>query len=213
VHNIELAPGLRMGEVGAVNLSEDRRRKRGEESRGRISTAFIEIVGEGTVAPTATEIARRAKVGRRSVFRHFRDMDALYCEMTQHASCLLHRALKSAGTTEDIASRLAEMIHVRRCAYEQIMPFQIAAQAHRHQSIRLRVHLQNFADLQRTSVLQHLPQKLFEDRARTEAIDLALSFDTWVRLRREQQLSPEAAERVVVTTCAALLERCPAADL
>ena len=38
-----------------------------------------------------------------------------------------------------------------------------------------------------------------------EALDLALSFDTWIRLRQVQRLGRASGKRVVALTCGALL--------
>ena len=43
---------------------------------------MLELVAQGNLEPSADQIADIAKVGRRSVFRHFKDMDTLYREMT-----------------------------------------------------------------------------------------------------------------------------------
>jgi AcrR family transcriptional regulator len=45
--------------------------------------ALIDLVGEGVLQPTAQQVAARAKVGIRTVFRHFSDMDSLFAEIDE----------------------------------------------------------------------------------------------------------------------------------
>lgn len=51
-------------------------------TRQKIVDAFTGLVVEGQLTPTAEQVARRADVGLRTVFRHFDDMDALYREIS-----------------------------------------------------------------------------------------------------------------------------------
>ena len=60
----------------------DGRKHRSQKSQARIVNAMLELVAQGNLEPSADEIADIAKVGRRSVFRHFSDMDTLYREMS-----------------------------------------------------------------------------------------------------------------------------------
>ena len=55
----------------------DGRALRSERSRRPIVEALFALVGEGVLQPTAQQVADRAGVGIRTVFRHFEDMDAL----------------------------------------------------------------------------------------------------------------------------------------
>src|SRR5213076_1131404 len=84
-------PSDRSQDADDLAMSEvvDGRRKRGEDNRNRISQAFLSLVAEGVVAPTAEDVAHRAGVGLRSVFRHFTDMEALYREMAAHSQRLV----------------------------------------------------------------------------------------------------------------------------
>ena len=56
----------------------DGRLLRSERSRQLIIEAIIELVDEGFLIPTAQQVAERAGVGIRSVFRHFDDMDSIF---------------------------------------------------------------------------------------------------------------------------------------
>jgi AcrR family transcriptional regulator len=60
----------------------DGRRRRSQDSRARIVAAMLELTRQGEVSPSATAVAERAGVGLRSVFRHFKDMESLYQEMS-----------------------------------------------------------------------------------------------------------------------------------
>ena len=59
----------------------DGRVRRGVRSREAIVAALMELVGRGVLQPTMQEIAERAGVGVRSVFRHFSEMETLYRAM------------------------------------------------------------------------------------------------------------------------------------
>ncbi|MBT6422528.1 MAG: TetR family transcriptional regulator, partial [Porticoccaceae bacterium] len=56
----------------------DGRLLRSKKSRRLIIEAIIELIDEGFLIPTAQQVAERADVGIRSVFRHFDDMDDIF---------------------------------------------------------------------------------------------------------------------------------------
>jgi len=59
----------------------DGRRRRSADSRARIVAAMLELTRESALVPGAEQVALRAGVGLRTVFRHFQDMDSLYSEI------------------------------------------------------------------------------------------------------------------------------------
>ncbi|MBT5683609.1 MAG: TetR family transcriptional regulator, partial [Gammaproteobacteria bacterium] len=69
-------------DVNKINATTDGRKLRSEDSKRRIVSAMLELVREGRMAPTAEEVAKRAEVGLRTVFRRFKDMESLYAEMS-----------------------------------------------------------------------------------------------------------------------------------
>ena len=64
-----------------ITTTTDGRKLRSQDSKRRIVAAMLELVREGRIAPTAEEVANRAEVGLRTVFRRFKDMESLYAEM------------------------------------------------------------------------------------------------------------------------------------
>ncbi len=174
----------------------DGRRRRGQDSRDRIISAMLAFVREGEVAPGAERVAARAEVGLRTVFRHFRDMDSLYAEMSRTIEGELSDLVSQPLESRDEAGRLAEIISRRVEAYERIFPFKYASTAHRHRSDFLaRNHAQMGSHL-RQALAKDLPVACAEP-GRLEALDLLLSFEAWSRLRREQGLTREDALNVV----------------
>lgn len=183
----------------------DGRRRRGQDSRERIVAAMLDLMRGGEVAPGAERVAIRAEVGLRTVFRHFRDMDSLYAEMSRTIEGELADLASRPLESREEAGRLAEIISRRAEAYERIFPFKYASMAHRHRSDFLaRGHARMVSHL-RQALARDLPTACAEP-SRLEALDLLLSFEAWSRLRREQGLSREHAEAVVRTTAVALLK-------
>ena len=182
----------------------DGRRNRGEQSRRRIVAALMDLVREGVITPTAEAVAERADVGLRTVFRHFADMETLYREIAAEIDAVVGPAATTRLAGRDWRQRLAQGIELRTEVFERLMPFQLATAVHRHESPFLDGQQVEAAALQRSLLRHALPKAVAADKPRFEALDLLLSFDAWLRLRREQGLSRAAAKRVMLRAAEAL---------
>src|SRR5258706_10653951 len=172
--------------------SPDGRRRRPESSRDKIVAAMLTLVAEGQITPSADQVATRASVGLRSVFRHFKDMESLYAEMTARLSRQYEMWLVSFEST-DWRSQLAETIDRRVTTYEKLMPFKRAADAHRHESAAIQAeHVRTLGQM-RARLRSVLPEAITSDAQLFETLDLLLSIETWQRLRMEQGLSARKA--------------------
>ena len=188
----------------AKTQEPDGRRRRGLDSRDRIIAAMLDLMREGEVAPGAERVAARAEVGLRTVFRHFRDMDSLYAEMSRAIEGELADLIARPLEAHDEAGRLAEILARRAEVFERIFPFKHASGAHRHRSAFLeRGHARTVSVL-RDMLVRELPIAC-SDPVRREALDLLLSFEAWSRLRREQGLNRDGAMAVILEAAGALV--------
>lgn len=174
----------------------DGRRRRSQQSRDRIIAAMMALVEEGQISPIAEQVAERAQVGLRSVFRHFNDMDSLFAEMALRLSHQYQTALVPF-TSPDWKGRLAEAIDRRVAIYESLLPYKRAADAHRHSSAAIQTSHTQTSQLLRARLQQLLPPHLENDSHAFETLDFLLSMDSWQRLRLEQKLSVESARAIV----------------
>jgi len=175
----------------------DGRRRRSLDSRARIVAAMLELVHGGEVAPVAEQVAARAGVGLRTVFRQFKDMDSVYREMATVIEAELAEVLARPLSGETWREKLSDVIARRALAFERIAPFKRAANAHRHRSPFLEAHHARLTEASRSAVRGLLPTAVARDAAMVESLDLLLSYETWSRLRREQGLSPRRAREVL----------------
>jgi len=169
----------------------DGRRQRADASRRRIAQAMIELARAGEIAPSADLVAEHAGVGRRTVFRLFNDMEGLYREMHAVMVARLQPIFAPPLQGRTWRERLDELIARRAEAFEDMLPVKTAAEAHRHRSAFLQSGHRKLTQMQRQMLQTVLPPNLAAERL--EALDLALSFEAWRRLRQEQRLSPKQA--------------------
>lgn len=184
----------------------DGRRQRAQSSRARIVDAMLARIAAGDISPTAEAVASRAQVGLRTVFRHFRDMDSLYAEMGERMAAS-YADWDTPFAAPDWREQLDEACERRTATFERLMPFKRAADAHRHMSASLQLRHTALLAAMRARLLALLPARLAEDEVAFEAIDLALSFEAWQRLRIDQGRSPEAAKAIVRHMLEHLIER------
>ena len=193
-------------DIDDINATTDGRKLRSEDSKRRIVSAMLELVREGRIAPTAEEVARRAEVGLRTVFRRFKDMESLYAEMAGEINQRIESIVDEAGTGADWQKNLRQMVDRRLRVYEIIMPYRVAAEALKFQStVLLTRHMEIVWD-ERQRLLALIPREKLDDRLLVEGLEAALSFDMWNQLRNDQRLSAEEAGAVVKRIVSSLLE-------
>lgn len=166
------------------------------------------LVESGQLNPVAEDVAMRAQVGLRSVFRHFKDMDSLYAEMALRLARFYQPAL-APFESQDWRGQLFEAVDRRVAIYEKVLPFKRAADAHRHESKAIQANYAATTLLLRARLPGLLPPHLRDDAVAFESIDLLLSIDTWQRLRSEQKLAPAQARAVVEGMVKALVDTPP----
>jgi AcrR family transcriptional regulator len=179
--------------VRPASDERDGRRLRSQDSRARIVSSMLGLIREGEVSPSAEQVAARANVGLRTVFRHFKDMDSLYREMSEVIEAEVHAIRDQPFIAADWRGRVLELIDRRFSVFEKIAPFKRASDAYRHRSRFLGADNTRLVIALREILEAVAPAGDLPDPRLMEALDLLLSFEAWSRLRREQGLSQAEA--------------------
>lgn len=171
----------------------DGRALRSERSRQKIVDALFELTGEGVLTPTAKQVAGRANLGIRTVFRHFDDMDSLFEEISRRLRNEVSESLRVEIPKGPARDRLAELLQ-RRCQfYERITHYWKATEAHRSRSAFLTESHQSEAPKLRANLFAWLPEFRELSPDITDALEMVTSPEAWHRLRTEQKLSAKRA--------------------
>lgn len=183
----------------------DGRRLRSERSREQIVDALYALIEAGAMRPSAADVAAKAGVGLRTVFRHFEDMDSLFGEVAERIASKVMPKVVAPYESADWAGRLGELVSRRAEVYEQIFPFRLAANLRRFQSSFLMEGYRRFLVMERAGLKAVLPPEVSADETVFAALEVATGFDTWRRLRQDQSLTPVAAEQVMMMMARRLL--------
>jgi AcrR family transcriptional regulator len=198
--------------VTGASLVHDGRVRRSQRSRAAMVEALFELVGEGILQPTAQQVAARARVGLRTVFRHFSDMDGLLAEIdgrVRTRALPLLRELRSGGGRD---ARMRGLVERRIRFFEQIAPYKRAGNLQRWRSAFVaRQHAALVREL-RSDLLGWLPELRAAPGELVDALDVALSFEVWDRLRTDQRLGRERAGAVLGRIVTALVGTLPSAS-
>ena len=186
-------------------METDGRRLRAVRSRDRIVDAMLALVGEGEMNPSAVQIAERAGVGLRSVFRHFEDMDTLYGEMRARMEAEILPLVQAPFAARDWRGRLFELLERRATIYERLLPYRIAGSVRRFQSEFLRRSQNETRASESETIRRVLPARILADPILAAAIDHAAGFETWHSLRVELGLPRKRAAEAVARTVEGLL--------
>lgn len=183
----------------------DGRVRRGARNHEAIVDAMYELVRTTHAPPTMDEVARRAGVGTRTVFRQFQDLDSLYRTMNERLLREILAMVTLTPPTGDLATDLRALAHRRAKIFEHISPFRHATRGLRHASTFLREQDARFVHMLRamleTTVRPHLGEA---PESTLEILDVLLSFEAWDRLRETQKLGAKAAEQAIADAALAL---------
>lgn len=179
--------------AGESAAEEDGRRQRSNRSREQIVHAMIELIRAGEMTPAAARVAEKAKVGLRTVFRHFEEMDTLNQEISAIVAAEILPLVEKPFEGPTWRAQLEELLERRAHIYERVMPLKIAGSLQRFRSKFLMEDYNRFLRMERAGLKRVLPQKIIGDTVLFHAIEMAVGFQTWRRLRQDQGLAPRDA--------------------
>ncbi len=183
----------------------DGRSDRGVRTHERIVLALFELIHEGNLQPRGEEIAEKAGVAVRTLFRHFDDMDGLFDTAQAFMSEQFEVDLvvpKIEGTLEERAFAYAK---AQGDMYEEArnyLLFYIARAKTDDEANTLRsAHTQS----QRLRLWSALPEVAAADPFVRHSVEAFYSFQMWDQLRFEQVLPIDACYQTVASATVKLL--------
>ena len=168
---------------------------RGERNREAIADALLACYEDGILNPSIPEVAARAGVSARSVHNHFDDVEALRGEVAR-------RQWERYAHFVDAVPR-ERMIDKRAALYERITPVRRAALLQVHESPTVAEYLDRIEKLSRRLIEEAYPEATPDQLT---ALDMALSWDVWNRLRQTQGCSVARAKRILTLMVEGILE-------
>jgi AcrR family transcriptional regulator len=178
--------------------------ERGRVTRGKIVAALLDLIRAGNLSPTSDDVAQYAKVGGRTVFRHFQDMESLFEEMNAQVRSLVEPVLTQADWEGSLAQRIGQLVMARSATFEAITAFYLSGDTRLHTSPTLQRARGQFATQQRRQLLACLPE-LRDQPGVAAAVELLTSMEGWLRLRRAQGLSFDQSQQAIVAAVSRLL--------
>ena len=189
-------------DLGADDKADGRRLRRAQ-NREAVIDALLALFRDGDYQPSMADIAARAGLSLRSVFRYFDDVDDLHRAAAVRQIALVLPLLELPGpATAPIGAKIQAVVRARAALFEQIGPAARALRASAHRYAPLAGELSRnraffrsqLAAVFGSAAAQQLP-----------ALDVLCSFESYELLRHDQGLSRAATECALTDAIGALL--------
>ena len=193
----------------ALNIvgSSDGRRQRSERSQTAIIEAALALMEEGTLVPTAQQIADRAGVGIRSFFRHFADMDSLFLAADEMLLDSYEALFQVEDRDGSLSTRVSRAVELYGNAFDNLMQMILCTKALLWRFPKLKENYAWHQKRLRKELELWLPEVADLPRDRREAVHAVASFEMWHRLREHQGLSYGASADIVTGMVMDLVSR------
>lgn len=182
------------------------RQSRSERTRDTVLNAFLSLIEEGDISPTADRVAQRSGVSLRTVYHQFDDVETIHqlagerlFERVQHIPSAIDPALP-------LSPRVDAFVRYRVAVYDLLHPLSCAARVREPSSPALRAnrdHMLRFGEDNVRHAFQTELAMLKPAQARrvVAAISLATNWSAWYALLEElQQDRTEAIALMRATT-------------
>lgn len=195
----------------ALETPTDGRHLRRDRNREAVVAALLELYREGDITPSTEEIAARAGISARSLFRYFDDSDALVrtaiARQQEHLAPLYDLAIDSVMALGD---RIDAFVAARVRLVEAMGPVGRVARNLASKQPRIAGELGRIRALLRDQAAAvfaaELASRSADDAAATlAAVDVLASWESYHLLREDQGLSRDDAAAVIAAGLARLL--------
>jgi AcrR family transcriptional regulator len=184
--------------MSKAETKPDGRILRSQRSRQLIMDSMAGLIREGNLVPTAQQVAERAEVGIRTVFRHFNDMETLFESMDEAIIETYRDKFRGGDRHGSLDERILHAMERHATAYDFCQPVLDMTKA---QMWRFKILQKNYARSQRElrKDLEHwLPELLELPVLQRELVEAAASYEFWNRLRVHQGISKAKATEALV---------------
>jgi TetR/AcrR family transcriptional regulator of autoinduction and epiphytic fitness len=169
----------------------DGRRQRRNDNRETVLDALVDLFAQGVYEPSSNEIAERAGLSPRSLFRYFDDIDDLSRAAIERQLAAARPLLElSISPGAPLAARIEELVESRVRLFETVAPAARAARvcAHRN-AVIARQLAESRAYLRRQ--IEHLfaAELVGERSALLPVVDAICTFESFELIRVDQGLS------------------------
>ena len=194
-----------------VEAPIDGRTARSARTRDEVVAAFLDLLEDGTLRPTARQVAERAGVSLRSVFQHFADLESLFAEVAGRQIQRLQDLWPAPPADAPYPDRLAMFVAQRSRILEAISPVRRAAVLQEPFSDVVAQRLKWVRDAAQAEVATTFASEIAGRAAADRvvllaALDVATNWGTWETLRRQHAMSQEAAARAMRRMIEAVLK-------
>lgn len=199
-------------DVSDEAITADGRNLRRERNRETIVAALLHLYDEGHIDVSAAEIANRAGLSERSLFRYFDDVDDLYraaCD-AQFDRISLLADISDLGRGS-LASKVERFVNQRVRLFKKVGNIGRAARAYSHRVPLIQRQLSRGRKILREQMLRHFDDELatMERTARLAAIagiDVLCSYESYELMRHDQRLSDAAVKSALTISLTKFLE-------
>lgn len=184
----------------------DGRRLRREQNRQAVLEALVDLFEEGSLLPSAAEIAERAGLSPRSLFRYFDDIDdlnrAAIARELRRAEPLVEHGAAPGDPTE---AKVERIVASRVDLFETIAPAARAARVSAPRRPVLATQLRQGREFLREQLRDLFAPELRDRPHLLPAVDALLSFEVHELLRHDQRLDREDAAAALRASLITLL--------
>ena len=171
----------------AQNIKPDGRRLRSDRSRQLIVKSMLDLIHAGNLQPTAQQVADHAKVGIRSVFRHFEDMESIFASVDKLVRKESHALYGNEACAGSLQERIAFTVKQSAKIYEAMGNVMLSSQARLWSSPTVKSNYLEHQEGLRNNIKTWLPEVMQLSPNKYQSVLAICSFDFWYRLRYHQE--------------------------
>lgn len=183
----------------------DGRTRRAERTREAIIDAHMALMLDGDLQPTARRVAERAGVSLRTLWGHFKDLEALFAAAGQKTLRIQYADFHPIPPDQPLADRIDQFCRQRAHMLEVIAGASRAAQIRLPFSKQLRVNRAHHNERLRVEIAELFTAEVAGDDDLLTALVVATTWPAWMGSRDDLGLSVEQSTTVMHRTVTALL--------
>ncbi|MDP9167788.1 MAG: hypothetical protein M3O32_17275 [Actinomycetota bacterium] len=185
---------------------------RSDRTRDTVLSAFLALIEEGDISPTAERVAQRSGVSLRTVFHQFDDLATLHQLAGEKLFERVQQIPNELDLSQPLSQRVDAFVRYRVSVFDLLHPLSSAARVREPFSSALRAnrdHMLRFGEqnVRRTFEPELDQMRPEQSRRLVAAISLATNWSAWYALLEELKQDRGEAITLMRATTRALLSQ------